>query len=501
MRAVIYARYSSDNQRSESIDAQVNAIEVFAKQNKLKIVNKYIDEAKSATSDNRPAFQRMIADSKKGLFDYIIVHKLDRFSRDRYDSAIYKKKLKDNKVRLLSVVERLDDSPESILLESLIEGMSEYYSKNLAREVMKGLMENAKSCRHTGGKPPFGFDVDRDKNYIINDHEAVAVKKIFELYSTNYSYPEIILWLDNNKYKTKYNKPFTRTSLNTLLQNEKYIGTYIYKRTTQTKFNGIRVDVVNDENDMIRIEDGIPAIVDKGTFDIVQEKMNENKLAQKSKRNTTAKQNYLLSGVLFCGECGSPMTGKSSRNGRNKALHVTYTCSKRKKTGECSKKDVNKERFENEVLTYLNDKVFTDKFISSLTNKIHEVYLKKKSNADYELSGLRSELKDVEKQLDNIFNALATTGIVSKGIQDRLQDLENKKEHIVSEIDMFNARNSYTFDIEKIKEFLQIGKGLKDKSVEEQQLIIRTFVEKIIVTEINEEDICDMTVRYGDEGS
>jgi site-specific DNA recombinase len=147
----IYARYSSDNQREESIDAQVFEIKEYACTNGISTVKIYTDEARSATTDNRPGFLQMIDDAKKGLFDVLLIHKLDRFARNRYDSAFYKRELKKAKVKLISVTERLDDSPESVILESILEGMAEYYSKNLAREAMKGLKENARSCKHNGG--------------------------------------------------------------------------------------------------------------------------------------------------------------------------------------------------------------------------------------------------------------------------------------------------------------------------------------------------------------
>ncbi len=263
--AVIYARYSSDNQRSASIDAQIRAIEKYAKQNNLTIINNYVDEALSGMSDKRPAFKQMIDDSSKGLFDFVIVHKLDRFSRDRYDSAIYKRKLKLSNVKLLSVVENIDGSPESILMESLLEGLNEYYSKNLAREVMKGLTENALQCKHTGGKPPFGYNVDPiTKKYLINKHEEIAVKKIFEMFTNELPYRDIKNWLNKKGYVAKYNNKFSNTSINTLLKNEKYIGTYTYKKTTQTNFFGKRVDVPND--DYIKIKNGIPSIIDERTF-------------------------------------------------------------------------------------------------------------------------------------------------------------------------------------------------------------------------------------------
>ena len=152
--AVIYARFSSYNQREESIEAQERACREYASRKGLQVIGVYADRAKSGTSAEREEFQQMIKDSGEKKFRYLIVHKLDRFSRDKYDSVIYKRKLRANGVKIISAVENLDDSPESIMLESVIEGMAQYYSKNLAREVMKGLRESAYDCKHLGGIPP-----------------------------------------------------------------------------------------------------------------------------------------------------------------------------------------------------------------------------------------------------------------------------------------------------------------------------------------------------------
>jgi len=160
VRAAIYARFSSDNQRDESIDAQLRAIRDYAKKNDVVIVAEYVDRAKSATTDNRPEFLQMIEDSKKGQFDVVLVHKLDRFARNRQDSIGYRMELKRYGVSLVSILEYLDESPESIILESVLEAMAEYYSKNLSREVRKGMNENALKGLHTGGLPPLGYDVD-----------------------------------------------------------------------------------------------------------------------------------------------------------------------------------------------------------------------------------------------------------------------------------------------------------------------------------------------------
>jgi site-specific DNA recombinase len=232
VKAAIYARYSSDNQREESIDAQVRAIKEYCTHNNIQIVKLYTDEAKTATTDDRPGFLQMVKDSELGIFNLVIVHKLDRFARDRYDSAFYKRQLKRNGVRLISVLEQLDDSPESIILESVLEGMAEYYSANLAREVMKGMKETALQCKHTGGKPPLGYDVAEDKTYIINEQEAQAVRLIFNMYATGKGYNEIIDKLNKEGYRTQTGRKFGKNSIHDILRNEKYRGIYIFNRDT-----------------------------------------------------------------------------------------------------------------------------------------------------------------------------------------------------------------------------------------------------------------------------
>ena len=235
-RVALYARFSSDNQRTESIDAQIRAMKKHCQHEHWQVVATYVDEAKSATTDKRPQFQQMIADSAKGTFDIVLVHKLDRFSRNRYDSAIYKKRLKKNQVRLCSVLERIDDnSPESILMESLLDGLNEYYSKNLSRETRKGLTENALQGKSTGGCPPVGFDFDKNNHLVINEHEAEAIRAIFEMYANGYGYTDILNFLHENGYKTKRGTPFLKTSLVTILANEKYAGVYVYNQAVPRK--------------------------------------------------------------------------------------------------------------------------------------------------------------------------------------------------------------------------------------------------------------------------
>ena len=143
MKAVIYARYSSENQREESIEGQLRECKEYADYNDIEVVGEYIDRALTAKTDNRPGFQRMIQDSGKKLFDLVLVWKLDRFARNRYDSAFYRYTLRKNGVKIISVKENISDGPEGIILESMIEGMAEYYSANLSQNVKRGFHENA----------------------------------------------------------------------------------------------------------------------------------------------------------------------------------------------------------------------------------------------------------------------------------------------------------------------------------------------------------------------
>ena len=152
MKAVIYARYSCDHQREESIEGQLRECKAFADRKGYTVVDSYIDRAMSAKTDNRPQFQQMIHDSSKGLFDYVIVWKLDRFARNRYDSAHYKAQLRKNGVKVISATEVISEGAEGIILESVLEGFAEYYSAELSEKVIRGMTENALKCQYNGDR-------------------------------------------------------------------------------------------------------------------------------------------------------------------------------------------------------------------------------------------------------------------------------------------------------------------------------------------------------------
>ncbi|MDO4556495.1 MAG: recombinase family protein, partial [Lachnospiraceae bacterium] len=305
---VAYARFSSDNQRSESIDAQLRAIRKFCEDNNYNILTCYVDEAKSATTDRRPAFQEMIDDAVKGEFEKIVIHKLDRFARNRKDSIVYKALLKEYGVEVVSVTEPLSSSPESVILESVLEGMAEYYSLNLSREVKKGQKENALQCKTIGGTPPLGYDVDKNTlKFVINEHEATAVRYIFQSVLNGIGYKQIIAQLNAWGYRTKAGNPFAVTSLNSILRNPKYKGEYRYCQDVGKDMVKRRAAHKDYESDaVIRKKGGVPAIISERDFDKVQQIMDDRRIRDTS---ANAKENYLLSGKVRCGECGASYCG------------------------------------------------------------------------------------------------------------------------------------------------------------------------------------------------
>lgn len=182
MNAVIYARYSCDNQREESIEGQLRECRAFAERNNYTLIDTYIDRAMSAKTDNRPEFQKMIKDSAKGQFNAIIVWKLDRFARNRYDSAHYKAMLRKNGVKVVSATEVISEGAEGIILESVLEGYAEYYSAELSEKVIRGMTENALKCQYNGGFVPVGFKIDENKHYQLDELVAPLVREAFMMY-------------------------------------------------------------------------------------------------------------------------------------------------------------------------------------------------------------------------------------------------------------------------------------------------------------------------------
>jgi site-specific DNA recombinase len=478
-----YARYSSTNQREESIDAQLRAIQEYADKNGFVVVKTYIDKAKTGTDDDREQFQLMMEELTSGVVvaDAVIVHKSDRFARNRYDSVHNKRRLGKKGVRFISVLERFDDSPESIMMESMIDGMNEYYSRNLARETLKGMKENALKAKHTGGSPPLGFDVDEDKYYIINEEEARIIRMIYQDYIRGLSMSKITQKLNLSGLKTKYGNKFSLNAVSDILGNEKYKGTYVFNKVTKKYNHGATYKVNNMRNNntevVLRIEGGMPAIVPPETFDIVQNTRLERKI---NMRENTAKETYLLSGIMYCGKCGEKMIGNRKKPSKTRPYRTVYRCSGRKKYKICDKKEVDKEKLEAAIINYMSEYFFNEKYMDSIVDNVHKGYNARAKQEESDLGLFSSKLEDVKKEEENLLDALAKIGY-SEAIHKRLEDAEEKiktLEELIAETQKVLRLNVTR---ESIVEFLMSGANIKNMEKEEQKAVMRRFIEKIEV--------------------
>lgn len=407
LQAVIYARYSSHAQRDVSIEQQLKACRIFAERNGIEIVDTYEDRALTGTSDRRPGFQRMIRDAEHAQWSYVIVYTLDRFARDRYDSAVYKRQLKNAGVKVLSAMENISDDPTGVLMESLLEGLAEYYSKELSRKILRGMEDNASKCM-VNGAVPLGYTRGTDGKYEIVEQEAELVREIYRRVRNEEPLQNIIQDLNNRGIKTKTGKTWNKSSFNRILNNHRYTGLYTYKD--------------------IKIPGGIPQIIPQELFDAVQYIIStkSNPRLPGPQRRRREAGTYLLTGKLFCGHCKNPMVGTSG-TGKSGAMHYYYTCKGRQSSHNCTKKNVRRDHIELEITKMLKATMLTDEGIRALADAAIE-YQNKHSNNNA-VDALREQLAQISASIKNIMAAIEA-GVFTATTRDRLMELETEQKKV-----------------------------------------------------------------------
>ena len=442
-KAVVYARYSSDSQSEQSIEGQLRVCEDYARTNNILILDTYIDRAMTGTNDNRPSFQRMLIDSKKKEWDYVLVYKFDRFSRNKYETAIHKKTLKDNGVKLMSATEYLPDTPERIIIESMFEGYAEYYSAELSQKVKRGMKETRLKGNYTGGTLIYGYRKN-GKKVEINEEQAEVIRYIYEQYSIGVFVKDII---DNLTSRGIYNKgkPFARNTIYNILKNEKYSGVY--------RYGGEVFDNI------------YPQIVPTKTFEIVRKKVDKNKYGKAS--TTTV---YLLRNKVKCGYCGSSITAESGTS-KTGVVRRYYKCIGRKHNNGCKKLMVRQAYLEdfvvNAIISFLKNKKEMSNMIATLLE-----YQDKMVEDNYALSLLLKEKNQSETALNNIMKAIEQ-GVINKTTNKRMKELEEKVEDLDIKIIKERSKLSEKVTEEDIREYYE--KALKY----EAKLMIGYLVKEI----------------------
>ncbi|SEK23606.1 Resolvase, N terminal domain [Ruminococcus sp. YRD2003] len=405
--AFMYRRISSHNQiGNNSLSAQEDAIRQFAKENNIKIVGSYEDVAKSGTTmKNRTGFLKMLSDIEStSKATIILIHHFDRSNRNARDqlNVIYELALKG--IRIIST-DGLDSMNPDDMAEILEEAVAaEKYSIRLSRETLKGLKVNAEKMLHNGGPPPYGYTVGLDKRLHIDMAKEPAVKHIFEMYAAGMSYDRIIEWLDNNGYKTAKGETFGKTSIKSILENEKYCGNYFWNKRTGKDFRGMRNShKLKDESECYHVIGGVPAIVDEELFNKVQERMRDHK----SKiRNHNGKNFYPMNGKIFCSKCGKPLKGKVQYSKTNKngepVKQYRFSC-------DCFTPKTVNEKYLDDMIAYgLRECIFSPANIEELLHRLNKYSESQNEAIDLQITLLNDEKADIEKRRKNLMDVVAS---------------------------------------------------------------------------------------------
>lgn len=487
MKVVGYCRYSSEAQRDGySIQAQMREIEEFCKKNEYSLIGTYIDEAKSGTTtDKRDQFKKMIDDSKRGDFKAVVVHKLDRFARDRYDSAMYRKLLRDNGVKIISITEPLDDSPESVIMESLLEGMAEYYSKNLSRETKKGKREAARKGQYTGGGIPFGYRVNEHNRFEIVPEEAEIIRALFKKIDDGTTLYQTAKWAVQQGFLNKNGNFINIYFLRHMLRNPIYAGRMVYGKKPHTGEGEFYVD------------NACEPIIDPDLF--------WKHYHAAMSRNTgpspkTKKNHFVLTGFLRCGECGAHLKGYSksykqtSSEGNLKYKYERYRCSKSVTSKrhfepghpeKCNLKMIDKKTLEDHVLKNIKETFFTDESLTKIAEKVyHNLYNRSAISSDQ----LRSTKRDIEKinsYLDKLLELYVEEKITKKQYDDKRENYLERLEDLQRRIPLENIKESnMKISVGAIKKAIiaMNDRDFHDGTPEERREMITAFVDSIIVT-------------------
>lgn len=444
--AVIYARYSCEKQTEQSIDGQLRVCQDYAKNNDIMIIDTYIDQAISGTTDNRPDFQRMIKDSAKKTFEYVLVYKLDRFSRDKFAATMYKHTLKQNGVKVLSAMENIPDTPEGIILESLLEGMNAYYIAELSQKVKRGMRETRLKGFYQGGGVPYGYKVDGRK-IVIDEERAENVRFMYSEFSKGVYVKDIIKALTLNG-KTYKGKPFAMNTVYNILKNEKYLG--VYKHGEEI------------------IDNMYPQIVPEEIFYRVRNILEQNKHGKRS-----VEVRYLLKGKLRCGYCGQNLIGESG-TGRNGERRYYYKCRGRKvNITPCEKTILPKEYLENLIIDFTVKELSKPQNLQAAINGILALQ-ESRTKVNTALNSLLKEKRETETAIDNTMKAIAQ-GVITKSTAQYLKQYEERQEELERLILIEQSKTVIKVTEKEIREFYEQALKL------EPQMLINYLIKEIVL--------------------
>jgi site-specific DNA recombinase len=490
MKVVLYARVSSEKQAEKdlSIAAQLKALRKYGLERGWEIYREFIDEAESARSANRLAFKEMIALGKQRhkSFDAILVWKLSRFARNREDSIIYKSLLRKYGISVISINEQVDESPAGKLLEGMIEVIDEFYSINLAQDTLRGMKENAGRGYHNGGIVPVGYkakkfmDGTNEKTRLEPDEIFTPIiQRIFQMCADGLGAKEIVKTLNGEGLRTSTGKLWNKNNVYYVLKNEVYTGTLVWNR--QHKSQGRPRP--KDPKDIIRIENNHPAVISREMFEKVQALLRER--SPEITHPRTINSDYLLSGFLYCGKCGSGMLGCAAKSSR----FFYYACHNYSKRGKdvCNAKLIKKERIEGFVVDRIKANLLTEDNLRELVKLTNEEIGRAKEQYEERLAVIEVQLEEVRRRLHKLYDALETGKLEVEDLAPRIKELKVQTDDLEEKrIDLMESIQEAKVDLLEasvVRAYVDDLKALLSKgSIVEQKSFLRSFVKRIDVS-------------------
>ena len=475
------------------MSAQLRALKDYAKANGYSVAREYVDEAESGRVADRPQFREMIEEGSqpKGPFEVILVWKFSRFTRKREHAVAFESLLRRKGVRVVSITSHADDSPTGKLMEAIIESVDEFYSENLAQDVVRGMGESASRGFFLASKAPFGYkrvkvsDGMKERPTLeVDPATAPVVREIFEKSLRGSGLKEICKEL-NDRGVTNRGKRWYKGTLHYVLRNEAYTGTAVWGRTSKGE----------KTQDPVRVEGAWPALVSRELFDEVQQAMRDR--APKVRRSARVGSRFLLSGLLKCGVCGRPYSAQGAKSGQ----FAYYICGTlfREGAGTCSARYLNAPRLETFVVEKIRERILNEETIVALVTLVAEEIDAIAGEMSGRLEVIEAELSDVRKRLEKLYEAIETSELTLEVLSvPRIMSLRHREEQLEAARD--DAETQLEQRREEIARYVADFRDfLKEGTIPERKALIRNFVEGIEV--VGDEATLTYTVPMPSDGA
>ena len=478
--AALYARVSSERQDVDlSVAAQLRALRNYAEKNGYTVAREYVDEAESGRIADRPEFRKMIDEASRPTapFQEILVWKFSRFTRKREHAVAFKSMLRRKGVRVVSITEHADDTPTGKLMEAIIESLDEFYSENLAQEVVRGMREAASRGFWVGSRVPYGYrklmvqDGAKKRPTLEPDPDtSPVVKRIFEMAEAGRGMMDITRILNYEGIASPAGKLWGKTSVHALLGNEAYTGALVWGTNAK------------DKSEPVRVEKAFPAIISKTRFCRVN-KLMRSRAPQRSHPRRVG-SSYLLSGLVKCHRCNRALSGQDSKSGKF-SYYVCQSLLKRG-SGACDAPRLNARRFEEMVVGKIRSNILTEGTIRALVKVVDEQLDGVARDQRKRLETIDAELADVRRRLDRLYSLVETTDLDMADVTPRIRDHRERRERLESSAAQARAilsqRRDILDDVNTIAAYAQdMSEFLNESELTERRAFIETFVKEIVV--------------------